>query len=204
MEDFDSYATYVSNINDFTLMACEKLDVNPQDVKFLWSCDGGGGKTLITMDMFLHDGRHFTFIMLQSDGAPENYFNIKTLLELLNLPSFQFSFKFVGDGKLMAIILGLSASICVYMCPYCDGARYNKDGVATKKESSRRVMLELWVTSTTTMPESASNNFVEKIKIRDEVGMGSLGTPILVGHPPGPLHSNLIGSPNDLFKILRI
>ena len=77
VEDFDTYATYVSNINDFTLMACEKLDVNPQDVKFLWSCDGGGGKTLITMDMFLPDGRHFTFIMLQADGAPENYFNKK-------------------------------------------------------------------------------------------------------------------------------
>ena len=218
VETFETYASYVSDINNFTEMALNTFDVDPLDVKFLWSCDGGGGKTIITLDMFLPDGSHVSFIMLKSDGAPENYFNITTLLKKLNLPSFNFSSKFVGDGKLIAIILGLSAGNSVFCCPYCDGARFNADGVATNKGEFKmgypRTLGWLYYNNSRVrikklrgekVDAKAHRNCVrEPIKIRDEIGLGDLECPIIAGHPPGPLHSCLIGSPNNLFKILEI
>ena len=218
VETFETYTSFVSNINGFTEMACEKLEVDPLDAKFLWSCDGGGGKTLITMDIILPDGSHVTFVMLQADGCPENYFNITTLLKKLNLPSFNFSFKFVGDGKLIAIILGLSASNSVFMCPYCDGYRVGPDGKPTNKgefiKGEERTLGWLHYNNSririkqlrgeTVKAKLHRNCIREPIKIREEVGLGDLECPILAGFPPENLHTLLLGSPNNLFKILEI
>ena len=218
VENFETWASFVSNINEFTEMACEKLGVDPLDAKFLWSCDGGGGKTLLTMDIILPDGSHVTFVMLQADGCPENYFNITTLLKKLNLPSFNFSFKFVGDGKLIAIILGLSASNSVFMCPYCDGYRVGPDGKPTNKgefiKGEERTLGWLHYNNSririkqlrgeTVKAKLHRNCIREPIKIREEVGLGDLECPILAGYPPENLHTLLLGSPNNLFKILEI
>ena len=218
VETFETYTSFVSNINGFTEMACEKLGVDPLDAKFLWSCDGGGGKTLLTMDIILPDGSHVTFVMLQADGCPENYFNITTLLKKLNLPSFNFSFKFVGDGKLIAIILGLSASNSVFMCPYCDGYRVGPDGKPTNKgefiKGEERTLGWLHYNNSririkqlrgeTVKAKLHRNCIREPIKIREEVGLGDLECPILAGYPPENLHTLLLGSPNNLFKILEI
>ena len=118
----------------------------------------------------------------------------------------------------MAIILGLSPGNCVYCCPYCTGARFNAKGVATNKGEFRlgkqRTLGWLYYNNSRFKIKQLRGEKVEAkehyncirepIKIREEIGLGDLECPIIAAYPPEPLHSLMIGSPNDTFRILDI
>ena len=52
-------------------------------------------------------------------------------------------------------------------------------------------------------PADFFNCINDPIQIMNESGYGAGSSPILGGYLPDPLHDIFLGSPNDLFKILR-
>ena len=65
------------------------------------------------------------------DNVPENCRNVKVLVDKLHLPAPQSEFKIVADIKLLDIICGLQSTSSIHPCPYCKGAKLDKNGKET-------------------------------------------------------------------------
>ena len=62
---------------------------------------------------------------------PENYGNVKVLVDKIHLHGPQSEFKIVADIKLLDIICGLQSTSSIHPCPYCKGAKLDKNGKET-------------------------------------------------------------------------
>ena len=65
------------------------------------------------------------------DNVPENRGNVKVLVDKLHLPALQSEFKIVADIKLLDIMCGLQSTSSIHPCPYCTGAKLDKNGRET-------------------------------------------------------------------------
>ena len=229
---FQSSVAMTSDVNKFALMACEEEGIDPDTAEFLVQCDGGQDHIAISLhittpetdavasDGYKQTGTKHSLLLLLARGVPENYHNLSLLLKKLNLRKFKFSYKFVGDYKLLAIILGLSPSNSIHMCPYCDGCRFDENGNPTNKKgvfrkgkhrdmgwlfyNNARIKIER-MRGKKVEAKAHRNCINEPIIIRGARGLlGHSKCPILFAYPPDPLHTVLLGSPNDLFKILDV
>ena len=228
---FQSSVSFAKDANKFAEMACEEEGIDPDNAEFLVQCDGGQDHIAISLhittpetdavasDGFKQTGTKHSLLLLLARGVPENYNNLSILLKKLNLRKFKRNFRFVGDYKLLAIILGLSPSNSVHMCPYCDGCRVDEDGNPTNKgrfiKGEHRDFGYLFYNNArmrikrmrgqSVEAKHHRNCIREPIIIRGARGLyGHSKCPILFAYPPDPLHTVLLGSPNDLFKILDV
>ena len=53
------------------------------------------------------------------EGTPEEYENVKKIMNQLNLNIRKLKYVFTMDIKLMNIILGIMSASSTYPCPYC-------------------------------------------------------------------------------------
>ena len=131
-------------------------------------------------------------VLLECDGAVENYENVKKLFALLDLANLEEPFKFTADYKLLRIILGLSGGKPRHGCPYCLG------------QTSSTGEFNLGLARTLGLCKDTHQNFVNKAKaktskVKDyyppvELMHGMDDTWILAVCPPGPLHTILLGN----------
>ena len=230
MEEFSSSVAMTKDVNEMVEMACEEEGIDPETAQFTVEMDGGQGQLAVSIniitpdtdavarDGFKQTGTRHTLLLCLATGVPENYNNVSLLLKKLNLRKFKYSYKFVSDFKLLSIILGLSPSNSIHMCPYCDGYREDANGNPTNKKgdfkkgnhrdlgwlfyNNARIRIK-GMRGETVAAKLHRNCIKEPIIIRGARGLlGHSKCPILFGYPPDPLHTVLLGSPNDLFKIL--
>ena len=53
------------------------------------------------------------------EGVPEEYNNVKAIMDRLNLNIRKLNYVFTMDIKLMLIVLGLMSASSTFPCPYC-------------------------------------------------------------------------------------
>ena len=220
------------DVNEMVEMACEEEGIDPETAQFTVEMDGGQGQLAVSIniitpdtdavarDGFKQTGTRHTLLLCLATGVPENYNNVSLLLKKLNLRKFKYSYKFVSDFKLLSIILGLSPSNSIHMCPYCDGYREDANGNPTNKKgdfkkgnhrdlgwlfyNNARIRIQR-MRGKKVEAKNHRNCIHEPIIIRGARGLlGHSKCPILFAFPPDPLHTVLLGSPNDLFKILEV
>ena len=79
-------------------------------------------------------GTQRSIIVARVDSIPENYHNLKTILDTLNLPELSQNCKIVSDLKVINILLVLQSCSSMHPCPYCMGYKVNKNGLKTNQK----------------------------------------------------------------------
>ena len=136
-------------------------------------------------------------MLLECDGAVENYHNMKKLFSLLDLPSIEEPFKFTADYKLLRIILGLSGGNPKHGCPYCCGYtdkpnNVYKTGLARTLGMCRQNH-QKFVSDSKAKLSKAKNHY-NCIHPPIDLMYGMEDTWTLSLFPPGPLHTLLLGN----------
>ena len=139
--------TFVKDINQLVKKICKIRNENEYEVKIILGLDGGQGKIIVPMYIvnieneklnsndrhnqkikYKPSGTHRSIIVARVDSIPENYHNLRTILDTLNLPELSQNFKIVSDLKVINILLGLQSCSSMHPCPYCMGYKVNKTG----------------------------------------------------------------------------
>ena len=64
----------------------------------------------------------------------ECYYNLKVLLDSLNLHDLSKNFRLVCDIKVMNMLLGIQSCSSMHPCPYCNGYKFDKMGEKTNQK----------------------------------------------------------------------
>ena len=215
--NYTTSVSYCKNLNGFVKFV--KNGRKLKNVHYLISADGGQGKFSVVLHMFDKDnpggvdwqglkasGTRRSIVLLECDNAVENYSNLVKLFALLDLPNFSEKFKFTGDFKLLRIMLGLSAGNPTYGCPFCLGQKIKSSGKYMRglartlgfcKEESQKFR------DKSKSDKLKANKHYNCINSPVEIMNGEDDNWTLLLFPPGPLHTILLGGPNDLMKAMK-
>ena len=86
------------------------------------------------LDKFKATGPNRTFIVAKADGVPESYYNLKIILDSMNLHLIPHNISLCCDMKVMNIILGIRSCTSMHGCPYCEG--FKVDDKSGKKPTT--------------------------------------------------------------------
>ena len=143
--------TRAKDLNTLIMLVCEKRKLDEDNIKVVFGIDGGQNKMIATMAVVPNDeksgkerrqesdysrrskstGCKKCLIVGRVDNVPENRGNVKVLVDQLHLPALQSEFKIVADIKLLDIMCGLQSTSSIHPCPYCTGAKLDKNGRET-------------------------------------------------------------------------
>ena len=135
--------TSVVDINVLISLICEKRGLCENDIEVVFGIDGDQDKLIVIMvvapihekakqerlkekemkDRFKLSGIHKFCVLVRVDSFPENHFNIKILLDSLNLHELSKDFRISCDLKLIDILLGIQSCSSLHPCPYCEGMK---------------------------------------------------------------------------------
>ena len=125
-------------------------------MKVVLSVDGGQSKLIATMAIVPKNEMDKKARMKQSnvrdrskststkrclvisrvDQVPENYTNVTVLMSKLDLHELRKDFCVVADLKLVDIMVGIQSTSSMHPCPYCDGAKIDKNGLKTNQKGT--------------------------------------------------------------------
>ena len=125
------YCKDVKGFIDF--IATERKSTN--NLMYKLGCDGGGGSLKICLNLieqtdpnspvkkkskagFLDSGVKKLFILAIVPSIPENYYNMRVLMKLIDAPMFDFTI--ATDLKLMNIITGIQSHSSRFPCTWCE------------------------------------------------------------------------------------
>ena len=77
---------------------------------------------------------HRVIIGARVDNVPECYYNLKVLLDSLNLHDLSKNYRLVCDLKVMNMLLGIQSCSSMHPCPYCNGYKFDKMGKKTNQK----------------------------------------------------------------------
>ena len=217
-QPYTTSVSYCKNLNAFVKFI--KNGRKLKNVHYLISADGGQGKFTIVLHMFDKDnpggvdwqghkasGTRKSLVLLECDNAVENYSNMVKLFALLDLPNFSEKFKFTGDFKLLRIMLGLSGGNPTYGCPFCLGQKIKSSGKYMRglartlgfcKEQSQK-----FKDKSKSVKSTKANEHYNCINTPVEIMNEEDDNWTLLLFPPGPLHTIVLGGPNDLMKAIK-
>ena len=143
----------MKDINQLVKKICNIRNENEDKVRIILGLDGGQGKIIVTMHIvnienkelssnerknlkikYKSTGTQRSIIVARVDSIPENYHNLKTILDTLNLPELSQNCKIVSDLKVINILLVLQSCSSMHPCPYCMGYKVNKNGLKTNQK----------------------------------------------------------------------
>ena len=91
----------------------DKLFHNRGNITRIKRKDGIGSK-----QMFRENGVRKVQVLASVEGIPENYSNVRTILQKVDIS--QVMFKFTGDLKMLNIVAGLMSCSATHPCVYCE------------------------------------------------------------------------------------
>ena len=155
-------------------------------------------------DRFKSSGSHKVCIVARVDSVPENHFNLKVLLNSLNLHELSKDFIFSCDLKLIDILLGIQSCSSLHPCPYYEGNKINRCGEKTNKKGiwvkeNPWTMKSLTDSFSNWVHETGSNRKLLKHYFNVEhlpiyVRNGQENVEIWSVYPPLQLHTGFLGS----------
>ena len=203
------------------------------NIKVVFGIDGGQNKMIATMAVVPNDeksgkerrqesdysrrskstGCKKCLIVGRVDNVPENRGNVKVHLDQLHLRALQSEFKIVADIKLLDIMCGLQSTSSIHPCPYCTGAKLDKNGRETNGKGTfvkgePRTMKNLREDA----EEYCRNGLQKRAMLRQ---FNSVEFPPLFVHPdqeeklvseiypPPQLHVGVLGPGNDVLQFLE-
>ena len=91
-------------------------------------------------DKYKASGNKRTIIIAKVDGVPENYINLKVILDEMKLHKIPKNISLSCDLKVVNIILGISSCTSMHGCPYCEGYKVDdRTGKKTNKKGRYRI-----------------------------------------------------------------
>ena len=221
--------TFIKDINQFVKKICNVRNENGEKVKVILGLDGGQGKIIVPMYIVKNEnpkynsndsknqnikykptGTHRSLIAARVDSIPENYHNLKTILDTLNLPELSQNCQIVCDLKVINILLGLQSCSSMHPCPYCMGYKTDKNGLKTNQKGrfhpgkprtlgNIQEWNVLWGKETNynrSLPKKYFNAEYSPIFVKPEVKK----LEVYLIYPPPHLHTGILGPGNDTMK----
>ena len=224
--------TSAKHLSTLVHIVCEKRGYNEDDVKIVIGVDGGQGKLIATLAIIPKDEKDKQGRMAEEqvkdrskstsvkrclvigrvDSVPENYENVKVLVEKINIPELRKDFCLVCDIKLIDIMVGIQSTSSIRPCPYCNGCKIDKFGRETNQKGkfikgqprSMKNLKEKYQAYT----ESGSDrknirNFdsVEHLPLYVHENQENMS--VLELYPPPQLHCGILGPGNDVLTKLE-
>ena len=225
--------TRAKDLNTLIMLACEKRELNEEQVSVVFGIDGGQNKLIATMAIVPdveksgEERRKETDYKKQSkstgckkclvvgrvDNVPENRENVKVLVEKLNLPELQKDFKIVADIKLIDIMCGIQSTSSTHPCPYCKGAKLDKNGRETngkgtfvkgEPRSMKNLREDAHEYSTVGFPNRQTLRHFDSVEFPPLfVHPDQENKLVSELYPPPQLHTGVLGPGNDVLQFLE-
>lgn len=228
-EEVERPLTFINDMNAFIAAICDKRDHSDENLTIALGLDGGQGKLISTLTVspegegnkaerkktnnsLKSTGTRRAFVAARVDGVPETYSNLTQLLSPLNLPTLDKDFGVVCDLKVINILVGLQSCSSRHSCPFCQGAKYDKNGDFAKDG--------LWNLDAVRRDfENLSSDYVryreeanDRRRLKDfnsvefppiMIHKDQMSIPIMALLPPPELHTGLLGPVNQTIKMLK-
>ena len=224
--------TSSKHLSTLIQLVCEKRGYSEDDVKLAVGVDGGQGKLIATLAVMpknekdkqgrmsekeVKDRSKSTstkrcLVVARVDNVPENYTNVKVLMNKIKLDELRKDFCVIADLKLIDIMTGIQSTSSIHSCPYCTGSKLDKFGKETNKKgtwykgelrtgNSLKEKYQAYADSGSERKHLRNFDSVEHMPMYIHENQGNMS--VLELYPPPQLHTGILGPGNDVLTNLE-